>query len=94
MVKVRASLTGLILAVAVALPAAAGDTCTCRANGTDYDEGTVVCLRIPQQGMQLMRCDRVLNNTSWKKVQDGCPQASLALPGNAPLCTASDTVQG
>jgi hypothetical protein len=48
--------------------------CQCRAQNQIYDEGVTVCLKMPQ-GMQLMECVRELNVTSWKKVQDGCPQA-------------------
>lgn len=54
----------------------AGPNCTCRANGKDYNEGQLVCLTLPS-GPQLSRCERVLNNTSWKKMADGCPSASL-----------------
>lgn len=49
--------------------------CECRANGRLYRHGELACLRLPT-GDQLARCDMVLNNSAWKKVSDGCPEAS------------------
>ncbi|NJR14089.1 MAG: hypothetical protein HC779_07980 [Phyllobacteriaceae bacterium] len=46
------------------------------ADGKIFIEGDIVCLRMPQ-GLQMVRCSKVQNVTSWRKVQDGCPQASL-----------------
>ncbi len=69
--KIMSGLAGFIVAFAPAL-AVAGENCTCRANGVDVLEGDVACLHLPS-GDQLARCERVLNNTSWKKLQDGCP---------------------
>jgi len=72
----------LVVASLFILPiniANAGPNCTCRANGQDYNEGQIICIRLPS-GAQLSRCERVLNNTSWKKMGDGCPSASLSQP--------------
>lgn len=44
----------------------------CSANGTRYELGAVVCVNTAS-GSWLGRCDKVLNNTSWKKLADGCP---------------------
>jgi hypothetical protein len=49
-------------------------SCICKAEGRSYHEGEIVCLKMPQ-GLQMVRCRKVLNVTSWEKVQDGCPQA-------------------
>lgn len=49
--------------------------CECRANGRLYRHGELACLRLPT-GDHLARCDMVLNNSAWLKVQDGCPEAA------------------
>lgn len=46
--------------------------CMCSANGTRYELGAVVCVNT-SSGSWLGRCGKVLNNTSWKKLADGCP---------------------
>lgn len=61
-----------VLSGALAAPAFAD--CQCLANGTAYKEGDVACLRLPT-GDIMARCGKVLNNTSWSKVSDGCPEA-------------------
>jgi hypothetical protein len=83
-IEMKAKLaTGLLLLAALA-PAPAAADCQCRANGTTYHHGEIACLKLPS-GDQLARCDMVLNNSSWKKLSDGCPQASLARPQGPPL---------
>ena len=52
--------------------ATAGPNCTCRYKGENYQIGDVACIL-----GQLKRCEMQLNNTSWKTLSDGCPQASL-----------------
>ena len=54
---------------------ARGQSCTCRANGRDYEQGQMICMR-----GQLARCDMNLNNSSWKIVAETCPQTRLELP--------------
>ena len=44
--------------------------CTCRYGGDDFMLGQEVCIR-----SRMARCDRVLNNTSWKISNDFCPVA-------------------
>lgn len=89
----RAFATGLLSAALLV----SGQTvvladCECRANGQLYRHGELACLRLPT-GDQLARCDKVLNNSSWKKLRDGCPEAAAggidlrkggALPGSQP----------
>jgi|GEM_PF-4162097 len=48
--------------------------CTCRAEGTSFGLGAVLCMKTPD-GRQLVRCERVLNNTSWQPMQTPCPTA-------------------
>jgi hypothetical protein len=48
--------------------------CTCRAEGTSFALGAVVCMKTPD-GPQLVRCERVLNNTSWQPTKVPCPTA-------------------
>lgn len=70
--------------LAVSAPAAlAGKNCECIANGKRVKEGEVVCLRVGSGDGYLARCEMVLNNTSWKKLQDGCPTTALD-PGLSP----------
>ena len=66
---------GSLSATGAALADADGN-CTCRGNGEDIVEGQTVCLRTAS-GMKLARCERVLNNTSWKILQSECPTAQL-----------------
>jgi len=61
--------------LASSLTAALAD-CQCLANGKVYHHGELACLKLPN-GNQLARCDMVLNNSAWKKISDGCPQAEL-----------------
>lgn len=35
------------------------------------NEGAVVCIDLAS-GTYLARCERVLNNTAWRKLRDGC----------------------
>lgn len=59
--------------------AIAGENCKCRFNGGEVNEGETVCIKTAS-GQKLARCERVLNNTSWKMLQDGCPVGSLEIP--------------
>ncbi|MEM7301074.1 MAG: hypothetical protein AAF468_08325 [Pseudomonadota bacterium] len=63
----------------------AGEKCKCRFNGGYVEEGQTVCMKTPT-GMSLARCERVLNNTSWKILQNGCPAAKLDVePPHTPI---------
>ncbi|WP_274629238.1 hypothetical protein [Arvimicrobium flavum] len=79
----KTALLGLIIlgALDFAVTPAAAD-CKCRANGKLFHHGEVACLSLPT-GQQLARCDMVLNNSSWQKVQDGCPEAAAQSPAAA-----------
>jgi hypothetical protein len=57
-------------------PAEAGKNCVCKANGRDYHEGDIACIR-----GRLSRCEMFLNNTSWKKIADDCPEVKLQPKG-------------
>ena len=68
-------------------PAFAGQECECLGNGKRVKEGSVVCLQIGSSQRYLARCERNLNNTSWKKITDGCPVSQMTpwTPKNAAL---------
>jgi len=61
----------LVLAASVPEPAAAHN-CTCRANGQDYEQGQILCIR-----GRLAKCDMNLNNSSWIIIAPTCPEANL-----------------
>ena len=77
----RLALLSLTVAWAgLALPGpATADECMCIANGQRYSLGETVCLKL-SSGSWLARCGRVLNNTSWEKIGDGCPVSSINAP--------------
>lgn len=58
--------------------AIAGQDCECLGNGKRIKEGGVVCLQIGSSQRYLARCEKNLNNTSWKKISDGCPVAQMS----------------
>lgn len=68
----RASLAVLFCLVAAAAAAAKPVPCTCRYDGRDMPEGALVCIDLAS-GTYLARCERVLNNTAWRRVTEGCP---------------------
>ena len=74
----KAVLAGLLVcgAALTSAPRDALADCECRANGQTFKQGEVVCLKLPS-GAQLARCEMVLNNSSWKKISDGCPQTAV-----------------
>jgi hypothetical protein len=49
--------------------------CTCRANGRDYAQGQVACIR-----GKLAQCSMNLNNSSWKIISETCPEVLLRVP--------------
>lgn len=66
-----------LLFLALSLPAHAGEGCTCRAtDGSKVAEGATACIK-SAKGMTMARCERVLNNTSWKFLDTPCPAAGL-----------------
>jgi len=76
-----APVLGLLLAALMGAPTAhAGSDCTCRAkDGITAREGETVCIATPS-GRQMARCEKVLNNTSWRLLKTPCPSASLDAP--------------
>jgi hypothetical protein len=69
----------MALAMSAASAFAAPD-CQCVSKGQRVDLGTVICLEVSPSVRYLARCERVLNNTSWKKLDEGCPSARLCIP--------------
>lgn len=78
--KYRLSSTLLLAAGLTALAPlhtyAADGKCTCRFKAQSVEEGMTVCLELPT-GNVLATCSRVLNNTSWKFLEQECPLSSL-----------------
>lgn len=64
-------LTALALCT-LATAVEAGENCTCRARNVEAQEGQTVCVRTPS-GSQMARCEKVLNNTSWRFLGTPCP---------------------
>lgn len=63
------------LALAAAMPARAENICV--ANGQTYRQGEMACLKLPCVEPYLARCSMVLNNSSWQKIADRCPEAEI-----------------
>jgi hypothetical protein len=51
----------------------------CLAHGTSFEIGQSGCITLSGKSY-LARCDLVLNNTSWTKMQEGCSHG-VAAPG-------------
>ncbi|MCY6380574.1 hypothetical protein [Hoeflea prorocentri] len=71
-----AACAGIVASVFLtAVPASAGDgtDCNCVANGERIELGKLHCIKAASGKEFLARCERVLNNTSWKRLQEGCP---------------------
>ena len=65
---------GCALAMAAAAPSFAAEACL--ANRKSYEVGQVACLTVADQS-HMARCDLVLNNTSWTKIGDACPDNTM-----------------
>jgi len=70
-------IVALALLGTLAMPAQADPNCKCRYSGQHYELGTLMCVM-----GRLSRCVMVLNNTSWKPIAKGCPEANQSLPLN------------
>lgn len=74
------------LAVAILIVCAqTGDAhnCTCiNKGGARYQLGQMACLHVDGKSY-LARCEMKLNVSSWTRVQDSCPVASLATPAQS-----------
>lgn len=71
-ILVAAAFGGLSLA----LPAAAEEGnpgLSCLHGGVRYALGELACITVCPQLARLVRCEMVLNNTSWTHVSDVCP---------------------
>ena len=71
----RSTLVAAILAASSTVALAADIPCTCRFDGRDMPHGSTVCIDLAS-GRYIARCVKVLNNTAWRKVQDGCDAVS------------------
>lgn len=68
---------------------AAETQCTCRYAGQSYALGACVCIDRPGSGQQFACCGMVLNNTSWKFSDKGCPTAMSEPADPAQMSTVS-----
>ncbi len=77
------------LAVSLSLPVAGTSAaeCQCRANGSAFRQGETTCLALPD-GPRLARCEMVLNNSSWKILDQACFQTSKHLEKAVPMTVA------
>lgn len=73
---IRFLLCPIGLAFALGAPATAFADQQCLANGKSYQVGQVACLTVSDQS-HMARCDLVLNNTSWTKIGDTCPDNTM-----------------
>lgn len=46
-------------------------------NGERYELGEITCITASSCQVWLAKCDMSLNNPMWRKIQDGCPVASV-----------------
>jgi len=77
----------ILLLLLLAVPAAAQDhaapkkiECYCTdKTGARKEMGEVICLQVDGRSY-MARCEMVLNNPFWRKVQDGCLSSGLSLP--------------
>lgn len=69
---IKRSVLSVLLLAACTTTAVAGPNCTCRYRGENFQIGEVACIL-----GQLKQCEMKLNNTSWRTLSDGCPQAQL-----------------
>lgn len=64
-----------IVAAPATTPAqSSGKGCSCRLSGIDVEVGESRCLTVDGRSY-LAICTMNLNNTSWQKLEDGCPTA-------------------
>jgi hypothetical protein len=64
----------IALASGLAAPALGADGCYCRHKDGQTPLGQSTCIRSANGG-QMARCEKVLNNTSWKFTGAPCPVA-------------------
>ncbi len=75
----------LVVLCSLWFPHAAMATCTCIYKGGTVKEGETACIWTAK-GNALARCEKVLNNTSWKLLGKACPAdlSSDHAPGHSP----------
>jgi hypothetical protein len=62
--------------------------CRCRFQGTGFRLGDTVCMNT-HQGIQLARCDLILNNTSWIPTGVPCTMSRAPVPLRAAFNTGN-----
>ena len=84
---------GVAALLVLAAQTSAHAECTCRHEGGDVMEGGTACLKTPS-GFMLARCEKVLNNTSWKNLNQPCPSAALPDHGTRIAALSAGTAPG
>ncbi|NNF77173.1 MAG: hypothetical protein HKN05_04005 [Rhizobiales bacterium] len=80
---IKRTIISALLLAACTSTAVAGPNCTCRFQGENFQIGEVACIL-----GQLKQCEMKLNNTSWRTLSEGCPQAQLQ---RSPPVQSTDT---
>ncbi len=73
---------GVLIAGALLVHVAGAHTtraCPCRYPGGMAPPGEVICLNVDGKRL-LARCEMLLNNSSWRILDESCPTASLTKP--------------
>ncbi len=69
---IKRTIISTLLLAACTTTTLAGPNCTCRFQGENFQIGEVACIL-----GELKQCEMKLNNTSWRTLSEGCPQAQL-----------------
>lgn len=77
--------------IAFSSPAFAGEDCTCKYKDYDVPEGQTICMQTPN-GSKMATCSRVLNNTSWKFLEQSCPQAENSIKQSPAVLDHADLI--
>jgi len=82
LMKRSAAVLALVVVGCVTAHSHALADCMCAANGTRFEQGETTCIRL-SSGNYLARCEKVLNNSSWTRISNGCQDVSgLERPAN------------
>lgn len=72
----------LIALLVVLAPQIAAADCICLNQGTEIPEGQTACIKT-NSGNRLAVCEKNLNVTNWKFLEEGCPLAEVEQVANS-----------
>jgi len=86
----KLTVLAVVLFVALAPTARAGDTCACQYFGQHLKLGTTICMK-SWKGRRIATCGMTLNNTSWKISDTPCDHIAVKPPphGKVPMAVAT-----